>query len=43
VVALVFLEVAAIILLFGAQAIAEYERMQQEQHDLALIDPDKKS
>ena len=43
VVALVFLEVAAIILLFGAQAIAEYERMQQEQHDLALIDLDKKS
>ena len=43
VVALVFLEVAAIILLFGAQAIAEYERMQQEQRDLVLIDPHKKS
>ena len=29
VIALVFLEVAAIILLFGAQAIAEYERSER--------------
>lgn len=34
VVALVFLEMAAIILLFGAQIIAEYERFDQDEPDL---------
>lgn len=33
VLALVFLEVAAIILLFGAQAIAEYERVERREDD----------
>ncbi|OGT91713.1 MAG: ribonuclease R [Gammaproteobacteria bacterium RIFOXYA12_FULL_61_12] len=41
IVALLSFEAAAFILLFGAQVIAEYEQLQREMKDKALLDPER--